>query len=57
VLFEKGKSVGHYSAGAATLGLQTGVQSYACALFFMTDADLAHLKKVAWSLGVGPTLP
>ena len=57
VLFEKGKSVAHYSAGGGTLGMQAGMQSYAYALFFMTNADLAYLRRSdGWSLGVGPNL-
>jgi hypothetical protein len=32
-------------------------QSYAHVLFFMTDADVTHLKKSgSWSLGVGPNI-
>jgi len=57
VLFEKGKPVAHYSAGGATIGIQAGVQSYAYALFLMTDADLAYLNRSGgWSLGVGPNI-
>jgi len=57
VLFEKGKVVGHYNTGAASVGLQAGAQTYGYALFFMTAADLAYLKKSdGWSLGVGPTI-
>jgi lipid-binding SYLF domain-containing protein len=56
-LFEKGKPVAHYSAGGATVGLQAGAQTYAYALFFMTDADLRYLNRSSgWSLGVGPSL-
>jgi lipid-binding SYLF domain-containing protein len=34
-----------------------GGQSYAYALFFMTDADLAHLKESgSWSHGVDPNI-
>ena len=57
VLFEKGKITGHYRTGAASVGLQAGIQSYGYALFFVTDEDLAYLKKSSgWSLGVGPTI-
>lgn len=57
VLFEMGKPVAHYSAGAATVGLQAGVQSYGYALFFHTAADLANLRRSSgWSLGVGPNI-
>jgi lipid-binding SYLF domain-containing protein len=57
VLFEKGKITAHYNTGAASIGLQAGVQTYGYALFFMTPADLAYLKKSdGWSLGVGPSI-
>jgi lipid-binding SYLF domain-containing protein len=56
-LFRNGKPVAHYSASAATIGMQAGVQSYAYALFFQTDADLAYLTRSnGWSLGVGPNI-
>jgi lipid-binding SYLF domain-containing protein len=56
-LFEKGKITGHYNTGAASVGMQAGVQTYGYALFFMTAADLAYLKKSdGWSLGVGPSI-
>ena len=57
VLFEKGKVTGYYNSGAASIGLQAGVQTYGYALFFMTDADLRHLKNSSgWSLGTGPNI-
>ena len=57
VLFEKGKAVAHYNTGAASVGLQAGVQSYGYALFFMTDNDLGYLKRSnGWSLGTGPSI-
>ena len=56
-LFEKGKITAHYNTGAASVGLQAGVQTYGYALFFLTAADLAHLKNSSgWSLGTGPTI-
>lgn len=56
-LFEKGKVTAHYNSGAASVGLQAGVQEYGYALFFMTDADLKYLKTSSgWSLGVGPNI-
>ena len=57
VLFEKGKRTGYYNSGAVSVGLQAGVQTYGYALFFMSPADLAYLKKSSgWSLGVGPSI-
>lgn len=56
-LIEKGKVTDFYNTGAASVGLQAGVQSYGYALFFMTDADLRHLKTSSgWSLGTGPNI-
>ncbi len=56
-LFEKGKVTAHYNAGAASVGLQAGVQEYGYALYFMTDNDLKYLKTSSgWSLGVGPNI-
>ena len=40
VLFENSKPTAHYNTGAATVGLQAGVQTYGYALFFITDEDL-----------------
>ena len=57
VLFEKGKVVDFYNTGAASVGLQAGVQSYGYALFFMNDEDLKYLKTSSgWSLGTGPNI-
>ena len=57
VLFEGGKATGRYRTGAASVGLQAGVQSYGYALFFMTDEDLNYLKTSSgWSLGTGPNI-
>jgi lipid-binding SYLF domain-containing protein len=57
VLFEKGKVTDYYNSGAASIGLQAGVQTYGYALFFMNDEDLKHLKTSSgWSLGTGPNI-
>ena len=57
VLYEKGKSTGYYNTGAASIGMQVGVQTYGYALFFLTPEDLNYLKTSnGWSLGVGPSL-
>jgi lipid-binding SYLF domain-containing protein len=56
-LFENGKPTAHYSTGAASVGLQAGVQTYGYALFFITDEDLNYLKTSSgWSLGTGPNI-
>jgi len=47
----------HCNTGAPSIGLQAGLQTYGYALFFVTDADVNHLKKAAgWSLGTGPNI-
>ena len=57
VLLEKGKVTDYYSTGAASVGLQAGVQTYGYALFFMNDEDLNYLKTSSgWSLGSGPNI-
>lgn len=43
VLRRGGGTAGYYSIGAASFGLQVGVQSFSHALFFMTDAALKSL--------------
>ena len=56
-LFEKGQVIAHYSADAASIGLQAGVQTYGYALFFITPEDLNYLKTSSgWSLGTGPNI-
>jgi len=51
------KTVAYYSTVAASYGLQAGIQKYAYALFFMTDAALAYLDRSdGWELGVGPSI-
>ena len=57
VLLENGKVTDYYSTGAASVGLQAGVQTYGYALFFMNDEDLKYLKTSSgWSLGTGPNI-
>ena len=56
-LFEKGKTLGYYSTTAASFGLQAGAQKFGYALFFMTDNDLAYLRKSdGWEIGTGPSV-
>lgn len=44
---------GYYSVGAASVGLQIGVQSTSHVLFFMTDAALAKFRRAdGWEVGV-----
>jgi len=51
------KTVGYYNTVAASYGLQAGLQKYAYALFFMTDAAFAYLDRSdGWEIGVGPSI-
>jgi len=45
-LRRNGATAGYYNVASASFGLQVGAQSYAQALFFMTDAALAYLDRV-----------
>jgi lipid-binding SYLF domain-containing protein len=56
-LFVDGRAAGYYKSIAASYGLQAGVQKFGYALFFMTDGDLAYLRKSnGWEIGSGPSL-
>ncbi|MFQ5567680.1 MAG: YSC84-related protein [Paracoccaceae bacterium] len=47
------KKGGYYSVGAASIGLQIGVQSTSHVLFFMTDAALDKFRRSdGWEAGV-----
>ncbi len=46
------KHGGYYSVGAASIGLQIGVQTTSHVLFFMTDAALAKFRQSdGWEIG------
>jgi lipid-binding SYLF domain-containing protein len=56
-LLEKGKAVGYYNTGGASVGLQAGAQQYGYAMFFMNAKALAQLDKAdGFEVGVGPTV-
>jgi lipid-binding SYLF domain-containing protein len=56
-MFEKGQVAGYYRIAAATYGLQAGAQTYAYAIFFMTEDALDYLKKSkGWAIGSGPSV-
>lgn len=56
-MLERGKVTGYYRTRAASYGFQAGVQSFGYALFFMTDAALAYLRKSGgWEIGTGPSV-
>ena len=49
--------VGYYNSVAGSWGLQAGAQSYAYAMFLMTDDAVNYLDKTnGWEIGVGPTV-
>lgn len=54
----KGGSVVHYfNSVSGSWGLQAGAQSYAYAVFLMTDEAVRYVSETAgWELGVGPTI-
>ncbi|MEW6268506.1 MAG: lipid-binding SYLF domain-containing protein [Thermodesulfobacteriota bacterium] len=57
VLMVDGKPEGLYNIAAASYGLQAGVQSFAYAMFLMTDAARSYLDRSAgWEIGVGPSV-
>ena len=56
-LFVDGKVVSYYNIAAASYGLQAGAQTFAYAMFLMTDAAEEYLdSSKGWEVGVGPTL-
>jgi lipid-binding SYLF domain-containing protein len=56
-LLAHGQPIGYYKTVAASYGLQAGAQRFGYALFFMTDGDLAYLRKSGeWEIGTGPSV-
>lgn len=48
---------GYYSTGAASIGLQAGIQKYGYAVFFMHEKALAYLDESdGWEIGSAPSL-
>jgi lipid-binding SYLF domain-containing protein len=57
VLIQKGMAPQYYNSFTGSWGLQAGAQSYAYAVFLMTDAALTYLQESrGWEVGVGPTV-
>lgn len=57
VLFKKEKVHAYYSSGSASVGLQAGAQSFAYAVFFLTDKDLKDFQNSkGWDIGAAPTV-
>ncbi|MEN9316298.1 MAG: hypothetical protein RIS35_2691 [Pseudomonadota bacterium] len=56
-LLKGGKTVGYYSSSALSVGMQAGAQSYAYAIFFMSDAVMKSFEKSnGFEVGVGPSV-
>ena len=56
-LIKGGKTVGYYSTGGASYGLQAGAQKYGYAMFFMKEDALQQLDKASgFEIGVGPSV-
>jgi lipid-binding SYLF domain-containing protein len=52
-----GKTISYYRSGAASYGLQAGVQTFGYVLMFMDDESLAYLDKSdGWEIGSGPSV-
>jgi len=56
-LLKGGKAVAFYNTSGASVGLQAGAQTFAYAMFFMTDKALQSLDQAAgFEVGVGPSV-
>lgn len=56
-MFANGEIVGHYRADGVLFGLEAGGQSYAYAMFFMSDKALENLKKTrGFEIGADPNI-
>jgi lipid-binding SYLF domain-containing protein len=57
VLLKGAAVTDYYNSITGSWGLQAGAQSYAYAVFLMTDAAVSYLEKTnGWEIGVGPTV-
>lgn len=57
VLTVRGRSPSYYTIGAASFGLQAGVQSFSYAVFFMDPEALHYLDKSdGWAIGSDPSV-
>lgn len=57
VLLKGSEVVDYYNSVTGSWGLQAGAQSYAYAVFLMTDEAVSYLEKSkGWEIGVGPTV-
>ena len=56
-LLKGGTVDGYYNSVTGSWGLQAGAQSYAYAVFLMTDKALKYVREThGWEIGVGPTV-
>lgn len=57
VLMKGGRVTDYFNSVSASWGLQAGAESYAYAVFLMSDKAVRYLdKSKGWELGVGPSL-
>jgi lipid-binding SYLF domain-containing protein len=57
VLFRNAKATRHFRADGVLAGLEAGAQSYAYALFFMSDGALRNLRAAkGFQIGVDPNI-
>jgi lipid-binding SYLF domain-containing protein len=57
VLMKGARVSDYYNSVSASWGLQAGAESYAYAVFLMTDKAVEYLEKSkGWEFGVGPTV-
>jgi lipid-binding SYLF domain-containing protein len=57
VLFKGSTVSDYYNSVTGSWGLQIGAQSYAYAVFLMTDEALDYVERTSgWEIGVGPTV-
>jgi lipid-binding SYLF domain-containing protein len=57
VLLKGSEVADYYNSITGSWGLQAGAQSYAYAVFLMTDEAVSYLEKTkGWEIGVGPTV-
>jgi lipid-binding SYLF domain-containing protein len=56
-LFSGGRAIGYYKSVASSYSVPKGVQKFGYALLFMSDVDLAQLRKSGgWKIGTGSPL-
>lgn len=56
-LFKEEALAGYYSSGAASFGLQAGIQTFGYALFFTDEAALGYLDSSdGWEIGTAPNV-